>query len=139
MNLKLFCVALSAFTLSVIVAEAQLTVIVSSVKVVGQKAVVPLVMKNDLTEKVESARAVVFLLDEQGKMVGQSTKWVIGGTKDRPALEPKEKTTFNFVITSPQPFTTTNLTAKVSFSRVILENGQVADVNKTVSVTTPTP
>jgi hypothetical protein len=85
---------------------------------------------------VESARAVCFLLDDQGKVIGQSTKWVIGGTKDRPALEPKKETTFNFVITSPQPFTTTNLTAKVSFSRVILSGGQAADVGKAVSVTT---
>jgi hypothetical protein len=69
-------------------------------------------------------------------MVGQSTKWVIGGTKDRPALEPKNETTFNFVITSSQPFTTTNLTANVSFSRVVLENGKLADVGKTVNVTT---
>jgi hypothetical protein len=43
---------------------------------------------------------------------------------------------FNFVITSPQPFATTNLTAKVSFSRVVLENNQVADVSKTVSMIT---
>jgi hypothetical protein len=123
---------------STIAAHAQLAVMISPVKIVGQKAVVTLAMKNSLAEKVESARAICFLLDDQGKMVGQSTKWVIGGTKDRPALEPKEKTTFNFVITSSQPFTTTNLTAKVSFSRVILENGQVADMNKTVSVL-PTP
>ena len=39
-----------------------------------QKAVVPLGMKNNFTEKVESARAVCFLLNEQGKVVGQSTK-----------------------------------------------------------------
>ena len=94
-------------------------------------------MKNNLTDKVESARAVCFLLDDQGKMIGQSTKWVIGGTKDRPALEPKNETTFNFVITSPDlsGFTTTNLTAKVSFSRVILDGGKLADTTKTVSIT----
>jgi len=91
-------------------------------------------MKNNLASKVESARAVCFLLDDQGKMIGQSTQWVIGGTKDRPALEPKTETTFNFVITNPQLFTTTNLTVKVSFSRVVLEAGKVADVNKDVQI-----
>jgi len=116
--------------------QAQLAVAVSQPKVTGQKAMVTLAMKNSLTAKVESARAVCFLLDDQGKVIGQSTKWVIGGTKDRPALEPKKETTFNFVITSPQPFTTTNLTAKVSFSSVILSGGQAADVGKAVSVTT---
>jgi hypothetical protein len=129
----LFCFVL----ICAIAAQAQLTVTVSPPKNTGQKAVVTLAMKNGLAEKIESARAVCFLLDGQGKMVGQSTKWVIGGVKDRLALEPKGKTTFNFVITSSQPFTSTNLTAKVSFSRVILENGHVADVNKTVSVTSP--
>jgi len=116
-----------------------LAVVVAAPKIIGQKAVVQLKMKNNLADKVESARAVCFLLDDQGKMAGQATKWVIGGTKDRPALEPKGETTFNFVITSSQPFTTTNLIAKVSFNRVILENRQAADVNKTVTITPQTP
>jgi hypothetical protein len=41
----------------------------------------------------------------------------------------------NFVITADKPFTTTNLTAKVSFTRVVLEGGKLADVGKDVSVT----
>jgi hypothetical protein len=35
---------------------------------------------------------------------------------------------FHFVVTADKPFTTTNLTAKVSFSRVVLEGGKLADV-----------
>ena len=128
--MKTFCILL----LGTVAVHAQLAVTISPPKVVGQKAVVQLAMKNNLTEKVESASAVCFLLDEQGKMVGQSTKWVIGGTKDRPALEPKRETTFNFVITSSQPFTSTNLTAKVSFSRVILDGGKLADAAKDVQI-----
>lgn len=114
--------------------QAQLAVTVSPLKTRGQKAIVSLAMTNNLVEPVESARAVCFLLNDQGKMVGQSTKWVVGGTTSLPALQPKSGTTFNFVITSPLPFTTTNLTAKVSFSRVVLAGGQVADVNKVVNV-----
>ena len=118
-------------------AQAQLAVTVSPVKVAGQKAIVPLGMKNNFSEKVESARAVCFLLNEQGKMVGQSTKWVIGGTKDRPALSAGATNAFNFVIASPDSsgFTSTNLTAKIQFSRVVLEGGKLADVTKEVSVT----
>jgi len=63
--------------------------------------------------------------------VGQSTKWVIGGTKDRPALAPDHETTFNFVVPMKKPFTQT----KVTFSRVVLEGGKLADVAKDVSVT----
>jgi hypothetical protein len=133
MNLKtriLSCLVL----ICVFAASAQLAVTVLPVKITGQKAVVPLVLKNNFTNAIQSARAVCFLLDDQGKMIGQSTKWVIGQNKT--GLAPKGETTFNFVITSPQPFTTTNLTAKVSFSRMILDNGKQADVRQEVNVTT---
>jgi hypothetical protein len=68
------------FLLFPLLASAQLAVKVSPVKVTGTKAVVPLAIKNEFGEKIESARAAVFLLDENGKMIGQATKWVIGGT-----------------------------------------------------------
>ena len=101
-------------------------------KITAQKAVVQLKLKNNLSEAVQSARAVCFLLDDQGKMVGQSTKWVVG--QNHTALEPKGETIFNFVITSPQPFTTTNLTAKVSFCRVVLDGGKLADAARDVRI-----
>lgn len=126
---------LAVMLLCPMLATAQLAVTVTPPKVVGQKAVVQLKMKNGLGEVVKSARAVCFLLDDQGKMVGQSTKWVIG--QNHTGLEPKAEVTFNFVVTSPQPFTTTNLTAKISFSRVVLDGGKLADVTKAVSMTTP--
>lgn len=113
----------------------QLAVTVAPPKVVGQKAVVPLALKNGLAEKVESARAVVFLLDEQGKTVGQpTTRWVIGGNADKPGLAPGATNAFHFVIASDKPFATTNLTAKVSFSRVVLEGGKVGDPVTSVQI-----
>ncbi len=118
-----------------LIAQAQLAVTVSPPKVVGQKAVVPLAMKNNFGEKIESARAVVFLLDEQGKMVGQATRWVLGGSQAKPGLAAGATNAFHFVITSDKPFPTTNLTAKVSFSRVVLEGGKLADITKEVIVT----
>ncbi len=124
----LFCLAL----LCPVLATAQLAVTVSPVKIAGQKAVVTLTLTNQLAVKVESARAVCFLLDEQGKMVGQSTKWVVG--QNHTSLEPKAEATFNFVVTSPQPFTTTNLTAKVSFSRVVLDGDKLANLRQDVVV-----
>lgn len=114
-------------------ATAQLVVTVTPPKVVGQKAFVELKMRNSLAAKVESARAVCFLLDDQGKLAGQSTKWVIG--QNHIGLEPKGEATFNFVIASPQLWTATNLTAKVSFNRVVLDGGKLADVKQTVIVT----
>jgi hypothetical protein len=135
LNLKMKTMKiLACLFLGVLTTQAQLAVTVSPAKITSQKAIVELKMKNSFGEKVESARAICFLLDEQGKMIGQSTKWVIGGTKDRPALEPKKETRFNFVITSNQPFTTTNLTAKVSFSRVVLEGNKLADPKTDVQI-----
>jgi hypothetical protein len=120
--------------LGVLTARAQLTVTVSPPKITGQKAIVPLAMTNNLAEPVASARAVCFLLDEQGKMVGQSSKWVIGGGKDQLALPVKSGTTYNFVITSSQPLTATKLTAKLSFIRILLPGNKPANVNKDVTI-----
>jgi hypothetical protein len=122
------------YLLGLSAAHAQLAVTVSPPNIMGQKAVVPLTMRNGFTEKVESARAVVFLLDEQGKMVGQGTRWVIGGDQNKPGLAVGATTAFHFTIASDKPFTSTNLTPKVIFSRLILEGGKVADVNKSVQI-----
>jgi hypothetical protein len=126
----------SLFCFCALAIQAQLEVTVSPVKLTGQKAVVMLAMTNNLAAPVESARAVCFLLDGQGRMIGQSSKWVIGGTKDRPALQPKAGTTFNFVITSPRPFATTNLTSKESFSRVVLTGQKLANPQTDVKIQT---
>jgi len=126
--------AVSLLWLFPAIAQAQLGVTVLPPKITGQKAMVSLKLENSFPEKIESARAVCFLLDAQGKMVGQSTKWVIG--QNRTGLEPGATNDFNFVITSPQPFTTTDLTAKVSFSRLVLTGGKQADVRQEVVVTT---
>ncbi|HEV2327216.1 MAG TPA: hypothetical protein VGY56_00325 [Verrucomicrobiae bacterium] len=115
-----------------VIAQAQLTVTVAPPKTKGQKAVVELTIKNELTNEVKSARAICILVDEQGKMVGQSTKWVIGQNKTH--LEPKGESKFDFVITTPQPLISSNLTAKVMFSRVILDGGKMADVRQDVEV-----
>jgi|SRR6185503_9617949 hypothetical protein len=113
---------------------AQLSVAVGPVKVAGQKAVVSLGLSNGLPEKVQSARAAVFVLDERGKVVGQSTRWIIGGDPNKLGLASGATNVFHFVIPSDKPFPTTNLTAKVTVSRLVLEGGKSADVNRDVKV-----
>jgi hypothetical protein len=88
--------------------------------VAGQKTVIRLTMKNTFTEKSESARAQVLLINDKGNVVGHAVRWVIGGTKDKPALAPDAEITFDFVVETDKPFTTN----KVSFTRVILEGGK---------------
>lgn len=104
-------------------AHAALIVKVDAPKQVGKKTVVKLTMKNTFKEKVESARAQVFLTDDKGKVMGTASRWVIGGTKDKPALAPDAEATFNFVVETDQPFSGT----KVTFNRVILEGEKLAD------------
>ena len=130
---------LAAWLLAAASVNAQLAVSVSPPKITGSKALVKLDIKNTFAEKVESARAVCFLTDEQGKVVGQATQWVIGGSLqtatsgERPALEPGATNSFHFVIATDR-ITTTNLAARVNFSRVILEGGKLADVNGAVKI-----
>ncbi len=130
MNTKVFYCSVIALLVNVATAHANLLVKVGEPKTTGGKAVIELEIKNTFKEKIESARAVVFLFDDQGKVVGQTTRWVIGGTKDKPALAPDSKTTYNFVVPTDKPFTKT----KVSFNRVILEGGKVFDVNSAVNI-----
>ena len=111
-------------------AHAALTLKVAEPKTYGQKAVLKMELRNTFTNTIESARAVMFLLDDNGKVVGQETRWIIGGTKERPALAPDAKMTFNFVVQANKPFTKT----KVTVTRLVLEGGKLADVNKELEI-----
>jgi hypothetical protein len=110
--------------------QADLVVKVEAPKQVGKKVVIKMTMKNTFKEQMESARAQVFLIDDHGKVVGQAVRWVIGGTKDKPALASDAETTFNFVVETDKSFATN----KVTFTRVILEGGKLVDVNKSIQM-----
>jgi hypothetical protein len=125
--------------LGTMLAHGQLAVTVFPLRVVGQKAVVPLAMRNGFSERIDSARAVVFLIDEQGRSVGPpTTRWVIGGGADKPGLAAGATNAFYFAIANEKPFATTNLTARVRFSRVVLQGGKLANIAKDVNVMTAT-
>lgn len=123
------CILVFSFCIA---AWGQLAVMVSPPKATGQKTIVELTMNNELTNDVKSARAICLLLDAHGKIVGQSSKWAIG--QNHTVLETKGEAKFNFVITTPQPLVSSNLTAKVVFSRVILDGGKVVDPRKAVEI-----
>lgn len=110
--------------------RANLVLKLNEPKTYGQKAIVKMDLQNTFTNAIESARAVVFLMDEKGKVVGQETRWIVGGSKDRPGLAPDAKATFNFVVQSAKPFTKT----KTVVTRLVLEGGKVADVSKNVQI-----
>src|SRR5262245_13050436 len=124
--MKLLVSLLACALLGMASARAGLSFRVGDPEVSQGNAMIKLTATNSSDVKVESARAVAFLMDEKGKVVGQSAQWVIGGSKDRPALEPKKDTSFFFVIPvdNNSSATGTNLTAKVTFLKVILEGGK---------------
>jgi len=112
--------------------QASLVLKVNEPKTYGLKTIVKMDLQNTFPNKIDSVRAVVFLLDDNGKVVGQETRWIVGGTKDRPPLAPNAQTTFHFVIQSNKPFTKT----KVTVTRLVLEGGKVADLNRDVQIET---
>lgn len=126
---------LYTFFLSVVVGNAELMVTVLPPRITAQKVVVPIVMKNNFSEAVEGARAVVFVMDESGQMLGQGTRWVIGGKAEpTAALIAGGTNTFYFVVNSQRLLPTTNIVTQVKFSRLLLQSGRVADPERSVSI-----
>jgi hypothetical protein len=131
--MKTLLVTLSVLVSCAVTVLAQpIAVKLSPLKVVGQKALVELTITNSGTNRIEAARAICFVLDQNGQMVGQSAKWVIGQNKT--SLEPNGQAKFNFVITAPHPLMATNLTAKVNFSRLILQGGKQVNPQNNVTI-----
>jgi hypothetical protein len=111
-------------------AHAELIIKTSEPKTYGQKTIIKMELHNTFTNIIESARAVVFLSDEKGKVVGRETRWIIGGTKDRPPLAPDGKAIFNFVVQHEKPFTK----SKVIVTKLTVENGGLTDLGKDVRI-----
>lgn len=132
-SMKLFLIVLKSLALPLCL-TGQVVVTTSPPKVTASKAVVKIVIKNTFTETVDSARAACFLLDEQGKVLGQTTRWIIGGSPGQPALAAGETNTFHFVIQTDRLVVSTNLTARINVSRVVLEGGKLADPTKSVTI-----
>lgn len=96
----------------------------------GSTTRIELEMENTFDEVIESARATVFLIDQQGKITGKAARWVIGGTKEKPNLAPGKKTTFQFVLLNGGPF----ITSRITFSRIVFEGGRVVDMSKSLDM-----
>jgi hypothetical protein len=106
-------------------AEAKLIVQTGEARRMGDKVIVKLALKNTFSEKIESVRATLFLMDDKDKVVGQKTEWVIGGSKEKPSLAPGTSTSYNFVLPSQKSFTKTRFV----FNRIILDGGKQVDPN----------
>jgi hypothetical protein len=123
--MKPLTLAITLARLFCICVHADLLVNAASPQITGNKATVKLTMANTFDESVSSARAAMFLLDQNGKMLANKTQWVIGGPKNSGPLAAHSTNIFYFVVTSAKPLTSTNLTAQISFSRAVLNDGTV--------------
>lgn len=117
---------------------AELIVSVAPPIAVGDRTLVKLEMVNGFFETVKSARATCFLLNHEGKMVGQTSQWVIGGSNEKRSIKPGETNFFNIVIGIPNQ-SSTNLAAKVIFTHLNLENGVKRDPLADVVISTNIP
>ena len=108
--------------------SAQLAITTSSPTLWGRKALVKLEIVNRGSVAVESAKAALFLRAPDGQVVAHGSRWVIGGG-DQPqasTLPPGATNRFHFVLQAPQPLATTNLSAHLILTRVVLEGGRLA-------------
>jgi hypothetical protein len=113
-----------------ITAYPSLLVDVNEPKTTGQKADIRLDLNNTFGAGIQSAQATVFLVDANGKVIGEMTKWIIGGTTNRPILAPGKSATYHFVADQRRPFSS----IKITVNRIVLEGGKLADVTKDVIV-----
>ena len=116
--------------IAVIGTPAALVVKVAPAKLTGSKAVIGLDLENTYSQKIKSVRAAIFLFDDHGKVVGQETRWIIGGTQDKPALAPATQAKYDFVVTMTKPFTRSQLIV----TRIALDDGKMGDVLKDVQI-----
>ncbi|QYY34818.1 hypothetical protein [Ruficoccus sp. ZRK36] len=130
-------------------AHADVEVSLGTVESTFDKSQVQLTAKNTFDQGIRDARVWVFLVDGNGKVVGNKAAWVIGGNdhtadnenlpKSRAPLQPDEEREFTVMIdhtpsrqgsaTSPASDT---LTPKIVFIRLILADGSTVNPKKAV-------
>jgi hypothetical protein len=114
-------------------AYARLEVRLLETKQSGNKSLVKLELNNTYDQAIKDARAWVFLMDEEGKVVGNKAAWIIGGDRAEPGnrnrvhspLKKDEKNEYTLAIDTlrckeedESPFK-----AKITFTRIILADG----------------
>ncbi|MEM0966553.1 MAG: hypothetical protein AAGJ81_10435 [Verrucomicrobiota bacterium] len=91
------------------------------------KTVVEFKMENTLNTLIKGARAWIFLMGEDDKVVGNHAQWVVSQDKKND-LPSGETQTYKMTMPSQGKVTA----AKVVFSRIILGDGSTVDPRKIV-------
>lgn len=124
-NKYIICIAILTLLLASSVARAQDAVYVRIGELTSEsegQALVALDVKNTMSQSLYAARAWVFLMDDDGKVVGNEAQWIISA-ETSPPLETGKQRTYNLVL----PSSGKAATAKVIFSRIVMEDGTTPD------------
>lgn len=120
--------------------QAQIEVSVKETKQTGQKALVELEMKNTYSQNLKAARVWVFLMDEKGKVVGQKAQWLVGNEPNKEAnagttLEAGKQEAYSVALDTnrSQRIDEKPFQAKITYSRLILEDGTLLNPQKAVT------
>ena len=121
-------------------AHANLQVGITNTEASDGNAVISLTMKNSFAQPVKAARAWLILLDGDGKIVGQKAQWLSGGEKSKKSRNKKKakKDEVNLAVDEEQNFkmkvktTRKAEVTKITFSRIVLEDGTMPDPVRTV-------
>jgi len=138
--MKIIVIVFSLLILAPLFVHATLEVGVTT-ETTGSKALVKISIKNNFDQKLKATRAWVILLDDKGKIVGQKAQWLSNpkkkkqtGNKKRKSnkthvdLEAGDTLEASVVVNTTRPVADTKLT----FSRIILGDGTLADVRKSL-------
>lgn len=80
--------------------------------------------KNGFDQDIKDARVWVFLMNDEGEVVGNKAQWIIGGDSlQKEPLSVEQSQSFKIAVDTESKPTK----AKVTFSRIILEDGTLVE------------
>ena len=126
--------AMAAISFGATAGFAQVVVDVKSQSWSEGRAEFDLSFSNKSEKGISGARVWVFLMSDDGKVVGNHAEWIIGGKAKKQeednSIAAGEEREVSFSFKNEQPFTE----ARVIFSRMIDSDGRVMNLRKEVQV-----
>ncbi|MGB0371725.1 MAG: hypothetical protein ACPGN3_10250 [Opitutales bacterium] len=131
---KHFYVTLLVLALGVNSALARLNVSLTDANWKDGKASLSLEASNAGDSAITGARVWIFLMNDDGKVVGNHAEWIIGGKRPEdnpnPSLDAGEESTYEVSFKNEKPFTQ----ARVTFSKLLGEDKKPLNPRKAASV-----
>lgn len=109
---------------------ANIEIATSEVQSANNKAILSIKARNSFDQDIQNARIWVFAMNDKGEVVGQKAQWLHDSetSEDANWLDTEGETEFKLTVDTKAKATQT----KVTFSRIIMADGSLADVQKAV-------